>query len=81
MKYKAVIFDFDDTLVESRAVKWAQHKTVAKKFYNIELSDEDMRTHWGKPFTELVSVLYKNSDTFENTHETIRSTRDEFRKK
>ena len=35
-KYKAVLFDFDDTLVESRIQKWNQHKDVAKKFYNVK---------------------------------------------
>lgn len=81
MKYKAVIFDFDDTLVESKRAKWAQHKHVAKKFYNIDLSDEDIRPHWGKPIWELVSILYRNSDSMDNMRKALYSTRDGFRKK
>jgi phosphoglycolate phosphatase len=81
MKYKAVIFDFDDTLVESRAVKWAHHKHVAKKFYDIDLTDEDIKPHWGKPIHELVKILYKSSDTLENMYEALISVRESFRKK
>ena len=39
-KYKIVIFDLDDTLLESRVAKWAQHTYVAKKFYNIDLTEK-----------------------------------------
>ncbi len=80
MKYKAIIFDFDDTLVESRLQKWAQHKHVAKKFYNIDLQDEEIRQHWGKPFHELISILYKNSDNIENMDKAIISTKEDFLK-
>ena len=79
-KYKAVIFDFDDTLVESRVSKWAHHKHVAKNFYNIELSDEDIRKHWGRPFDVLVAELYQNSDTLENMHKAIISVKKDFPK-
>jgi len=78
---KAVIFDFDDTLVESRLVKWAHHKFVAKKFYDIDLMDEDIRPHWGKPLHTLVSILYKDRDTKENMYDALISVREDFRKK
>jgi HAD superfamily hydrolase (TIGR01549 family) len=78
---KAVIFDFDDTLVESRVVKWAHHKYVAKKFYNIDVTDEEIRKHWGKPIPILMSELYKNADTEEKMYEALISVREDFRKK
>ena len=80
-KHKAVIFDFDDTLVETRAIKWEHHKTVAKKFYNIELSDETLRNHYGKPFNILLKELYNDSDTIENMIKANQSLRDNFLKK
>ena len=80
-RYKAVIFDFDDTLVESRAQKWAQHKHVAKKFYNIDLKEEIILKHWGKPLPTLVAELYQNSDTPENMMNAAISTRKAFPKK
>jgi phosphoglycolate phosphatase len=78
---KAVIFDFDETLVESRLTKWAQHIHVAKKFYNIDLTHEKIRKHWGKPLPVLISELYQNSDTPDNMRSALRSTRNDFLKK
>lgn len=80
-KYKAVIFDFDDTLVESRAMKWAQHKHVAKKFYDIDLTDDILYKHWGKALHILIAELYQNRDTSENLFSALRSTEDDFLKK
>jgi len=77
---KVVIFDFDDTLAESRIKKWAQHKHVAKKFYGIDLVDDEIRKHWGKPMHILVSELYKNRDTLENMREALHSTKEDFYK-
>ncbi|HEY4503254.1 MAG TPA: HAD-IA family hydrolase [Candidatus Paceibacterota bacterium] len=79
-KYKAIIFDYDDTLVESRKQKWDQHKHVAKKFYNIDITDGDLGEHWGKPLHLLVEGLYKLSDTVENIYTNLALTRDDFRK-
>ena len=80
-KYKAVIFDFDDTLVESRAIKWAHHKHVAKKFYNVDITDEILNEHWGKPFPVLLKALYGDVDTVENMVKANAHTRDDFLKK
>lgn len=65
-KFSAVIFDFDDTLVKTRAVKWAQHKAVAKRFYGIDLTDEVLARHWGEPYDDVLRHLYGNADTIEN---------------
>ncbi len=54
---KAILFDHDDTLVQTIKSKWAQHKYIAKTFYHKNLKDEELRLHWGKPFTELVELL------------------------
>lgn len=78
---KAVIFDFDDTLVESRLAKWAHHKHVAKKFYNIDLKETKLLEHWGKPFDRLVCELYENRDTLEKMLEANISVRKDFPKK
>lgn len=66
MKYKAVLFDLDDTLVKTSAIKWAHHKAVAKQFYNIDLTDEVLAQHWGMPFEPMMAIFYQNSDTPEN---------------
>ncbi|HSD56518.1 MAG TPA: HAD hydrolase-like protein [Candidatus Saccharimonadales bacterium] len=59
---KAVFLDHDDTLVGTIEAKWAHHKHVAKKFYGRELTDDDIRPHWGKPLGELVCLLYGTDD-------------------
>lgn len=56
---QAVIFDHDDTLVSTLQAKWAQHKFIAKEFYNKVLTEEDLKKHWGKPLTLLVQLLYE----------------------
>lgn len=59
---KAVLFDHDDTLVGTIQAKWAQHKHIAKTFYNREISDDLIHLHWGKPLTVLVKELYETND-------------------
>lgn len=59
---KAALFDLDDTLVQTIAVKWRQHKFVARKFYGKELTDAELRKHWGKPMQQLVCELYDTDD-------------------
>lgn len=59
---KAVLFDHDDTLVGTIGTKWAQHKYVASKYYGKELTDAEIRLHWGKPLRELVCLLYGTDD-------------------
>ncbi|MEX2052449.1 MAG: HAD-IA family hydrolase, partial [Candidatus Paceibacterota bacterium] len=77
---KAVIFDFDDTLVETIVAKWAQHKHVAKKFYNVDVTDDLLRLHWGKPLDKLIGEICNYSDTKENMIEAYNSTRNDFPK-
>lgn len=59
---KAVLFDHDDTLVGTIGTKWAQHKHVAKTFYDKELTDDEIKEHWGKPLEELACLLYGTDD-------------------
>jgi len=59
---KAVLFDFDDTLVGTIKPKWAQHKHVARQFYDKEITDEQLAEHWGKPLPALVCALYETDD-------------------
>lgn len=56
--FRAVIFDFDDTLVASRAAKWLVHQTYAAERFGLEITDDDMRRIWGRPFQEILTELY-----------------------
>ncbi|MDN5275340.1 MAG: hypothetical protein JWP06_1241 [Candidatus Saccharibacteria bacterium] len=66
MRVKAVIFDLDDTLLKTSAVKWAHHKAVAKQYYDIDLTDEVLARYWGMPFEPMMAIFYQNADTPEN---------------
>lgn len=55
---KAVFFDHDDTLVGTIGTKWAEHKFIAKEYYQKDLTDDEIRLHWGKPLSEMVCLLY-----------------------
>lgn len=59
---KVVFFDHDDTLVGTIGTKWAQHKHVARTYFGKELTDEEIKEHWGKPLSELVCLLYGTND-------------------
>lgn len=76
---KAVIFDHDDTLVGTIEAKWAQHKHTAKTWYDKELTDDEIKLHWGKPLRKLVSLLYETDDV-ELAFEHIMEVRTDFPK-
>lgn len=65
-KHKAIVFDFDETLVKSYSVKWAQHQATAKKFYNVNLTEDTIRKYWGMPFEEMIGLFYEHKDSVEN---------------
>ena len=78
---RAIIFYYDDTLVETRLIKFEHHRTVAKKFYDIDISEETFLEHYGKPFNILLNELYKGKDTLENMVKANRSVQEQFLKK
>ena len=49
----------DDTLLVTSKVKWEQHKFVAKHYFDIDITDSQLREHWGKPFAKLTDALYQ----------------------
>lgn len=59
---RAVLFDFDDTMVNTIGSKWDQHKFIARKYYDKDLTDEEIALHWGKPLSQLVCLLYETDD-------------------
>lgn len=63
--YHAIIFDMDDTLIQTKQAKYAAHKHAAKKFYNLKLSDQDLDRHWGKPFATMIGDLYGHPEATE----------------
>lgn len=73
MAYKAIIFDFDDTLVETKSIRYEAAIYTAKHFYNLELTNSIIDKYWGLPFRALVKALFKNVDSFENIFNNYKS--------
>ncbi|HEX3082779.1 MAG TPA: HAD-IA family hydrolase [Candidatus Saccharimonadia bacterium] len=79
-RYQAVIFDLDDTLVSSGRIKWAQHKAVAREYYDYELTDETLNQYWGMPFDTMIGLLHNHADTVANMHKAYEATEHRFLK-
>jgi phosphoglycolate phosphatase len=56
---KAIIFDFDDTLVQTKTIRYKAIKHAGKKFYDIEISNADIDAQWGKPFEDFLYQVFK----------------------
>lgn len=78
--FKAIIFDFDETLVEAMGVKWKQHQEAARQFYNHELTEETIRAYWGMPFEPMIQLFYDNKDTVENMKNNYHSLDEQYPK-
>jgi len=63
--YRAIIFDMDDTLIQTKVAKFAAHKHAAKHFYDLDITDTDIALHWGKPFPTMVAGIYGDVDPLE----------------
>jgi len=76
--HKAIIFDYDDTLVATIATKFAQHQEAARRFYDFELSDQQIKKHWGIPMDQLLLSLYPGRDTIDELYKKYLSLENEF---
>jgi len=62
---KAIIFDIDDTLVQTIQCKWLALKATAKKYYNLKITDTQLKKFWGTPFQAMLTGVFSNVDDFE----------------
>jgi phosphoglycolate phosphatase-like HAD superfamily hydrolase len=56
---RAVIADWDDTIVGTIDAKVRQHIMVAAKHYGITLNRNEMLKDWGRPLHELIAKWYQ----------------------
>lgn len=75
---KGIIFDYDDTLIMTSEAKFAAHKFTAKKFYNIDLTDTDIKKVWGIPFTQFIKKLYREVESVEKILEKYYTVGEQF---
>jgi beta-phosphoglucomutase-like phosphatase (HAD superfamily) len=71
---KAIIFDLDDTLLKTRQTKYQALKYAGKHFYNLDISDEILDKHWGKPYLEFMGEVFEHVDTPEHISNNHKST-------
>lgn len=65
---KVVVFDHDDTLVNTFGTKAAEHIYIAKEYYGRTITDEDIRREWGKSLSTVLQNLY-NTDNVDQAIE------------
>lgn len=60
--FRAVIFDCDDTVLETARLRWSVLQSAAWRFSDetgkqLEIKEEKIRASWGKPFNDLIADL------------------------
>jgi len=55
---KAVLFDYDDTLVQTRQCKYRALRALGRRHYGLELSEADIARHWGVAYEQLFRALF-----------------------
>ncbi|HWO11704.1 MAG TPA: HAD family hydrolase [Polyangiaceae bacterium] len=55
---QAILFDYDDTLVQTKECKFAALRAIAQRHYALTLSDEVIREHWGVAYEQLFRALF-----------------------
>lgn len=59
---KLLVCDCDDTLWGTVRPIWQLHKHIARTHYGIDLDDETLLEHWGKPMAQLAKNYYRTDD-------------------
>lgn len=71
-KAKAIIFDFDDTLINTKDVSIKRHIETARKL-GIEFDKRELIKRWGQPWPQLLyEVLGRRADEFINAIKDIK---------
>ncbi|AOP34541.1 hypothetical protein A0128_12195 [Leptospira tipperaryensis] len=74
MKIKAILFDYDDTLVQTRKVRYGTLKNLAKEKFQFELKDSHIDEAWGLPGDDFLRRVYgKYSEDLESLWEVYNS--------
>ena len=77
-KKKAILFDFDDTLMQTMKSKWDAIRETGRRFYDLDITNKDIKKFWGQSYQQMLTGSLKNIDTFENIRENYESITEEF---
>ena len=56
---RAVLFDLDDTLVQTKLTRYKAIIALAERYYNYPLTEAMIDSYWGTPHREFYSQLFK----------------------
>ncbi|MBM9577834.1 HAD-IA family hydrolase [Leptospira sp. 201903070] len=74
MKIKAILFDYDDTLVQTRKIRYGTLKDLAREIFQFELKDSHIDDAWGLPGDDFLRRVYgKFSEDLESLWEVYNS--------
>jgi phosphoglycolate phosphatase len=59
-KYKALIFDYDDTLVQTREIRYKTIKRINSEVFNYTITDREIDSAWGLPADKFLLKLFGN---------------------
>jgi HAD superfamily hydrolase (TIGR01549 family) len=64
---QAILFDFDDTLINTLETKISALQETARYFYHFHLTEEAIKKQWGKPYHALLQTLFlETGDSLEH---------------
>lgn len=72
---KAILFDYDDTLVKTKQIQVKVIQETGRKFYGVELSEEKILEKWGEPFQSLFEFIFDGVASFEDAARDYKSIR------
>jgi phosphoglycolate phosphatase len=75
---KAIIFDLDDTLVDTRGPKFKAIQYTGQKFYHLDITDKILNDNYGKPIREFFSVIFNQVEPVDNILSNFMTVRDQF---
>ncbi|MEM7180660.1 MAG: HAD hydrolase-like protein [Spirochaetota bacterium] len=55
---KVILFDYDDTLVQTKQCKFQAVKALGKRYYKMEITDEQLEEYWGIPYRNFFANLF-----------------------
>lgn len=76
---EGIIFDLDDTLLQTKQTKFKALQTAGKQFYNLDITDEHLLAHWGKPFPTLMDELFNRVEATDRIIENYMSIVGDFK--
>lgn len=75
---KAVLFDFDDTLVQTKQVKWQALTETGHRHFQLTITPNDISKYWGLPYRQVLLNLFQHIDTYENINQAYLEVTQEF---